>query len=211
MTLSCRAYALLMQLRPRPTDRDPIATSDFIGMLEAKEGKSEDLVAFQQWMAEQGVTRRSIPAGFATVCVPFLVGDCLPVRENKFCKHAHPTFAAGRIPLNHPLVLVGGERIRLLKGRVLVAAIKGFDLSKADKGLGGLVLAEERDEGFRPCIRGPGCSFRHSCIYHHPEEDKRTWGTGREDSRPCFRGAQCTYRERCKFQHSEEDKQAWRR
>lgn len=164
-TLSCAAYGVLMRLLPRKTYRDPITREDFLDLLCGERKETEDLGIFRKWMEEVGILGSSVPAQFPTVCVPFLVGDCLPYRFGRQCKHGHPGFSLDRPLLGHPLVWSGGEHIRLHKGRVLVASIQGYNPANADRGLGGLILSAERDEGYRPCVWA-NCS-RSDCAYFH--------------------------------------------
>eukprot|EP00008_Paramoeba_atlantica_P013565 CAMPEP_0201493392 /NCGR_PEP_ID=MMETSP0151_2-20130828/38116_1 /ASSEMBLY_ACC=CAM_ASM_000257 /TAXON_ID=200890 /ORGANISM="Paramoeba atlantica, Strain 621/1 / CCAP 1560/9" /LENGTH=308 /DNA_ID=CAMNT_0047880779 /DNA_START=11 /DNA_END=934 /DNA_ORIENTATION=- len=181
-TLACRGYDLLTRLdSSRPTNRDPIKTKLFLTFFEEprfNHPKKEDLLLFQKWMHEIGVTESSVQLDYLTVCPSFLVGDCLPFRSRKWCKHGHP--AMKKHPLLHPLVMEGGERIRLKEGHVKVAPILGYDESFIDadgviRGLDGLILGPDRDEGPKYCVRGAACQFRFRCIYTHHDEDQRSW------------------------------------
>jgi len=172
-TLSCNGYKLLNRLfLRRLTDRDPIDTDIFLATLSSTPSeKDTDLKDFQQWMADLGVTQNTVQKDIRTVCPPFLVGDCLPFRKGEYCKHGHPRMKPGVHPLNHQMVLNGGECIHLGPGGVVkVSAILGYDDRIQDSTYPCLRLGPERDEGVKECVRGAECSWRWDCIYFHSED-----------------------------------------
>jgi len=184
-TLACKGYTLLLAVfTSRKTDRDPIDTDVFLAKLSANignihsEAEATLLKQFQLWMAELGVSPESVQKDFHTVCPPFLVGDCLPCRQGEFCKHGHPRMRPGVVPLNHPMVLDGGECIHLGPGGVVkVAKILGYNPKNTNPIYPCLEVGDERDEGVKYCVRGSGCSFGWNCIYYHPPHETENWSS----------------------------------